>query len=105
LKDEVLCDIYPLKVFDVLLVQPYFWKQHVIYESRPQNFIITLGRKLYRILEVAPTTIISLISAEKYRMVISQADKFVFFIIHSQSEQKVVATSMASAQGLSMHQK
>jgi hypothetical protein len=26
LKDEVLCDISPLEVFEVLLGQPYFWK-------------------------------------------------------------------------------
>jgi hypothetical protein len=32
----------------------------------------------------------------------SQARKFVFFMIHSQSEQKVAATSMASANDLFM---
>jgi hypothetical protein len=37
--------------------------------------------------------------------VISHTGKFVFFMIHSQSEQKVVATSMASAQGLFMQLK
>jgi hypothetical protein len=42
-KDEVLCDISPLEVCDVLLGQPYLWKQHVVYESRPCSFIITLG--------------------------------------------------------------
>jgi hypothetical protein len=48
-KDEVLCDIDPLEVCDVLLGQPYLWKHHVVYESRPRSVIITLGRKLYRI--------------------------------------------------------
>jgi hypothetical protein len=43
-KDEVLCDISPPEVFDVLLGQPYFWKKHDMYESRPRSFIITLGR-------------------------------------------------------------
>jgi hypothetical protein len=33
LKDEVLCDIYPLEVRDVLLGQPYLWKRHAVYES------------------------------------------------------------------------
>jgi hypothetical protein len=45
-KDEVLCDISPLEVCDVLLGQPYFWKRHVLYESIPHSFIITLGRQL-----------------------------------------------------------
>jgi hypothetical protein len=104
-KDEVLCDISPLEVCDVLLGQPYLWKRHVVYESRPHSVIITLGRQLYRIPEVAPPTTISLISAKQCRKVISQTEKFVFFMIHSQSEQKVTTTSMASAQGLSMQQK
>ena len=47
--DEVLCDIAPLEVCDVLLGQPYLWKRHAVYESRPRNVIITLGNKLYRI--------------------------------------------------------
>jgi hypothetical protein len=32
-KDEVLCDVAPLDVCDVLLGQPYMWKHHAIYES------------------------------------------------------------------------
>jgi hypothetical protein len=48
-KDEVLCDISPLEVCDVILGQPYFWKRHDVYESRPTSVIITLGRKLYKI--------------------------------------------------------
>jgi hypothetical protein len=48
-KDEVLCDISPLKVCDVILDQPYLWKRHVVYESRPCSVIITLGRQLYKI--------------------------------------------------------
>ena len=63
-KDEVLCDVSPLEVCDVLLGQPYLWKHHVVYESRPHNVIITLDRKLYRILEVVPPASISLISAK-----------------------------------------
>jgi hypothetical protein len=45
-KDEVLCDVSPLKVFNVLLGQPYLWKHHVVYESRPHSVIITLNKKL-----------------------------------------------------------
>jgi hypothetical protein len=70
-KDEVLCDIAPLEVCDVLLGQPYLWKRHVVYESRPHSVIITLGRKLCRISEVAPPTVISLISAKQSSKVIS----------------------------------
>jgi hypothetical protein len=32
-EDEVLCDVSPLDVYDVLLGQPYMWKCHVVYES------------------------------------------------------------------------
>jgi hypothetical protein len=85
-KDEVLCDVSPLEVCDVLLGQPYLWKHHVVYESRPHSVIITLNRKLYRIPEVVPPSVISLISAKQCRKVISQTGKFVFFMIHSQSE-------------------
>jgi hypothetical protein len=88
-KDEVLCDIYPLEVCDVLLGKPYLWKRHVVYESRPCNVIITLGRQLYRILEVASPTTISLISAKQCSKVISQTEKFVFFVIHAHSKKKV----------------
>jgi hypothetical protein len=70
-KYEVLCDIDPLEVCDVLLGQPYLWKPHVVYESRPHNVIITLGRQLYRIPEVAPHIVISLISAKQCSKVIS----------------------------------
>ena len=62
--DEVLCDIAPLEVCDVLLGQPYLWKQHAVYESRPRAVIITLGNKLFRIPEVAPPAAISLITAK-----------------------------------------
>ena len=60
--DEVLCEISPLNVCDVLLGQTYLWKQHVVYESRPRVVIVTLGNKLYRILEVPQPTAISLVT-------------------------------------------
>jgi hypothetical protein len=63
-KDEVLCDVSPIEVCDVLLGQPYLWKCHAIYESRPRSVIITLNRKLYRIPEAVPPSAISLISAK-----------------------------------------
>jgi hypothetical protein len=104
-KDEVLCDVSPLEVCNVLLGQPYLWKCHVVYESRPCSVIITLNRKLYRIPEVVSPSATSLISTQKCRKVISQTGKFVFFLIHSQSKQNIIATSRASAIDLSTQQK
>jgi hypothetical protein len=63
-KDKVLCDVATLEVCDVILSQPYLWKRHVVYESRPRSFIITLNRKLYRIPEAVPPSAISLIYAK-----------------------------------------
>ena len=101
-KDEVLRDIAPLEFCDVLLGQPYLWNLHVLYESRPCSVIITLCRKLYRILEVVSLTSISLISAKKCSKVISQTGKFVLFVIHDHSKKKVIATSVASTYSLSL---
>ena len=50
-KEEVLCDVAPLELCDVLLGQPYMPKHHAIYDSWPCNVIVTLGGQLYRILE------------------------------------------------------
>ena len=105
LKDEVLCDIAPLEFFYVLLGQPYMWKCHVVYESRPCSIIITLGKRLYMIPEVSPKAYMSLILAKQCRKVIAQIGKFFLFMIHSQSEKKIVATSMTSTEGLSTLQK
>jgi hypothetical protein len=101
-KDEVLCDISPLEFCDVLLGQPYLWKHHVVYESRPCDVIITLVRQLYRIPEVAPPTVISLIFIKKCSKFISQTRKFIFFVIHAHSKNKVTTTAMASTQSLSL---
>jgi hypothetical protein len=73
-----------------------------VYDSRPRSVIIILGRQLYRILEVASSTVISLIFAKKCSKVISQTGKFIFFVIHSHSKKKVSSTSMASTQILSL---
>ena len=59
--NEVLCDVSPLEVCDVLLGKPYLWKHHVVYDSRPHTIIISLGNNLYKIPKVAPPTSISLI--------------------------------------------
>jgi hypothetical protein len=104
-KDEVLCDASPLEVCDVILGQPYLWKRHVVYESRPHSVIITLNMKFYRIPEVVPPSVISLISSKQCRKVISQTGKFFFYMIQYQSAQKVAATSMASTTDLSMKHK
>jgi hypothetical protein len=80
-KDEVVCDVAPLEVCDVLLGQPYMWKCHAIYESQPHSVIVTLGGQLYRVPEVAPTTATSLISEKQCHKVISQTTKFSLFMI------------------------
>jgi hypothetical protein len=104
-KDEVLCDVSPLEVCDVLLGQPYLWKRHTVYDSRPRSVIITLNRKLYKIPKAVPPSAISLISAKQCRKVISQTGNFVFFVIHSQNEQKITATSRVSVADLSRQHK
>jgi hypothetical protein len=70
-KYEVLCDVFPLEVCDVIFGQPYLWKIHVVYDSGPRIVIVTLERKLYSTLEVVPSTTISLISAKQCRKVVS----------------------------------
>jgi hypothetical protein len=100
-KDEVLCDVSPLKFCNVLLGQHFLWKHHVVYESRPHSVIITLNKKLYRIPEAVPPSDIFLISAKQCRKVISQTENFFFFVIGSQSERKIATTSRASAAKLS----
>ena len=79
--DEVLYDIAPLEVCDVLLGKPYLWKQHVVYESRPCSVIITLANKLYMILEVASPTAISLIIAKQCSKIIFKTRIFFFLMI------------------------
>jgi hypothetical protein len=95
--DEVLCDIAPLDVSDVLLGQPYLWKRHAVYESRPRAVIITLGNKLYRIPEIAPPTTIYLVTAKQCSKLISKTRKFVFLMICPQEKRKTMA--MTSKQG------
>jgi len=64
--------------------------------------IITLGNKLYKVLEVASLTVVSLITAKKYSKIISQTKKSIFLMTHPQGKKKVVA--MASKQGSSAQQ-
>jgi hypothetical protein len=77
------------------------WKRHAIYESRPRSVIITLGGHLYRIPEVVPTTA----PPKQCCKVVSHTTKFIFSTICSKGEQKDTATTTASAQAPSIHQK
>ena len=104
-KDDILCDVLPLTICDVILGQHYLWKFNAIYESRPRSVIITLNKKLYRIPEAVPSSAISLISTKQCRKVISQIGIFVFFVIRSQSKKNIVATSRAFVVNLSTQQK
>jgi hypothetical protein len=105
LKEEVLGDVSPLEVCDVILGQPYLWKRHDVYESRSRSVIITLNRKLYSIPKAVQPNVISLIPAKQCIKVISQMGKFVLFVILSQNERKITTTSRVSAVELSTQQK
>jgi hypothetical protein len=89
---EVVCDISPIDFCDVVLGQPYMWKRHVFYDSRPCSFIITLGGQLYRIPEVFLTTT----PPKKHRKAISHTAKFILFTICSKDLQKTTTTNVAS---------
>jgi hypothetical protein len=96
---------FPLEFFYVLLGKPYLWKFHVVYDSMPHSVIITLNMKLYRIPKVVPPSSIYLISSKQCIKNISHTKKFFFFVIRSQSEKNVSATSMSSTDDLNMQQK
>ena len=91
--DEVLCDVSPLFVDDVLLGQPYLWRRHVVYESRPHDVIITLGNNLYKILEVVPPLAISLTTAKKRNKIVSETRKFICITIFPQDKKNIMATT------------
>jgi hypothetical protein len=63
-KEEVFFDVSPLEFCDVFQRQPYMWKHHAVYESRPRSVIITLGDQFYRVLEAVPNNAVSLISVK-----------------------------------------
>ena len=86
-KDEVLCDVPPLKVCDVLLGQPYMWKCHVVYESWNHRVIVTLGGKLYRMPETVASNRVS-----KCRKIISHTRKLFLFTIASEGEHQITST-------------
>jgi hypothetical protein len=71
----------------------------------PRSVIITFNKKLYRIPEVVPPSVISLIYAKQCRKVISQMGKFFFFVILSQSKRNITAISKASTTDLSTQRK
>jgi hypothetical protein len=100
-KDKILCDVSHVEFCVVLLGQPYLWKCHVVYESRPRSVIITLNGKLYRIPKAVPPSSISLISTKQCRKIIYQMGKLVFFMILSQNKCKIIATSRVSVTDLS----
>ena len=60
-----------------------------------------MNKKLYRIPEAVPPSVISLISAKQCKKVISQMGKFVFFMIRSQNKRKIATTSKVSRDDLS----
>jgi hypothetical protein len=78
-----VCDVAPLDVCDVVLGQPYMWRRHDVYESRPHSVIITLRGWLYQIPEVVLTTT----PPKQCRKVISHTAKFILFTVCSKDAQ------------------
>jgi hypothetical protein len=99
-KDEVLIDVSPLDVFDVLLGHPYMWKRHAIYESRPRIVIFTLGGHMYRIPKVIPT----IVPPKQCRKVVSHTKKFSFLIVYSKHEHKNTTTTSIQAPSIQQKQ-
>ena len=90
----------PLEVCDVLLGQPYMWKCHVVYDSRPHSVIVTLEVKLYWIQNtVAPNKV------SQGRKISSHIRKLFLFTIASKGEHKITETSTPFSQGVSAHQR
>ena len=77
----------PLEVYDVPLGQPYMWKRHAVYESRPRSVIVTMGGQLYRIPEtVAPNKV------SQGRKISSHTRKLFLFTIVSEGEHQITST-------------
>jgi hypothetical protein len=88
-KYEVVCDVSPLDFCDFVLGQPYMWKLHFVYESRPRSVIITLGGQIYKI----PEAISTIVPPKKCHKVISHIEKFILFTVYSKYAQKATATT------------
>ena len=82
----------PLEVCDVLLGQPYMWKRHAVYESRPRSVIVTLGGKLYGIPEIVAPKKVS-----QSRKISSHIRTLFLLTIASEGEHKITETSTPSA--------
>jgi hypothetical protein len=80
------------------------WKHHVVYESRPRSFIISLGDQLYRLPEGVRTIVVSLIFMKQCIKVVSQIEIFVLLMVQSEGERKVTKTAKTYARGLSTQQ-
>ena len=87
-----MCDVAPLDVCDVVLGQPYMWKRHDVYESRPHSVIITLGGNLYRIREV----FLTIVPSKQWHKVISHIEKFILFTVCSKDAHKATTTIATS---------
>ena len=73
-----------------------------MYESLPLTLIVTLGNKLYMILEAPPPVAISLVTTKQCSKLISKTGKFFFLVIHPQGKKNIVA--MTSREGSSARQ-
>jgi hypothetical protein len=87
-----VCDVSPLDVCDVVLGQPYMWKCHAIYDSRPHSFIINLGGYLYKVPEVVST----IVPPKQCCKVISHTAKFILFKVCSKDAKNTTTTTISS---------
>jgi hypothetical protein len=95
-----VCHVAPLDVCDVFLGQPYMWKHHVFYKSRPRSVIITLGSHLYRI----PEVVLTIVPPKQCCKVISHTAKSILFIVCSKDAQKATTTTTSSTPSIRQKQ-
>jgi hypothetical protein len=100
LKDEVVCDVSPLDVCDIVLGQPYMRKRHVVYDSRPCHVIITLGGQIYRI----PEVVLTIVPPKKCCKIIYHTAKFILFTACSKDAQKTTTITAASTPSIQQKQ-
>lgn len=89
-KDEVIYDVSPLYVCDVLLRQPYMYQHHGVYESRPCSVTIRLGEQKYRIPKVSLAYSTSLISAKKCRRLVARMGTFILLMMKKKGNQYII---------------
>jgi hypothetical protein len=87
-------------VYDVVLGQPYMWKRHDVYESRPRTVIITLGDHIYNI----PKVVLTISPPKQCHKVISHTAKFILFTVYSKDAKNATTTTAVSTPSIQQKQ-